>query len=200
VTYGYGGELLLISEIETPSSLESGQTHSIRATIHWLECEEICIPGQAELVLDMSVRDETPKIKQAHTEVFKKTRAEWPMKLDAWRASATKSGARITLSLESPDWFGGDFSNIEFFPFTPTMIEHNGIQNLKKTSDGYEIVFRKSSVAEASLKRLEGTLVNPKGWCEDGKCPALLVEVDLKAGNENIFQQMSNLIGQLQKR
>ena len=53
--YGYADEVLLYSEIKTPSASTAG-TASFEAAVSWLVCREICIPGGAEVSVSLPVR------------------------------------------------------------------------------------------------------------------------------------------------
>src|SRR5690606_26735552 len=55
VNYGYEGEVTLLTEIAVPEGAAPGSIFPIRATVDWLVCEEICIPEQVSLGLDLPV-------------------------------------------------------------------------------------------------------------------------------------------------
>src|SRR2546430_1228627 len=46
-TYAYRDEVLLLVDITPPSDLAEKQV-ALRAHAHWLVCEKICVPGEAE--------------------------------------------------------------------------------------------------------------------------------------------------------
>ncbi len=56
VSFGYDGEVLLISELTVPAELAPG-THNVRVEANWLVCLTACIPGSAELELPIEVAD-----------------------------------------------------------------------------------------------------------------------------------------------
>src|SRR6202049_3246619 len=51
-TYGYSDEVLLMQEITPPASIKDSQV-KLTAEANWLVCERICIPGSANLQLDL---------------------------------------------------------------------------------------------------------------------------------------------------
>ena len=55
MSYGYEGEVWLLSELSAPASLAGGDV-TIGAKIDWLECKEACLPGKAQLELSLPVR------------------------------------------------------------------------------------------------------------------------------------------------
>ena len=69
-TFGYTGQLVLVSELIAPSA---GETElPVRATVTWLSCKDICIPGNAQLELILPV---LPSVQapSAHTKFFEHT-------------------------------------------------------------------------------------------------------------------------------
>ena len=73
--FGYKGQVLLLTTITPPATL-AGQEILIAASASWLVCEQICIPGSAELELTLGVNAEaTP----ANTEIFEKFHQRLPL-------------------------------------------------------------------------------------------------------------------------
>ncbi|MBX2803930.1 MAG: thioredoxin family protein [Myxococcales bacterium] len=54
VSYGYDGEVLLISEVTVPDGTPEG-THTLAAEANWLVCKSICIKGDAEVEIEVDV-------------------------------------------------------------------------------------------------------------------------------------------------
>src|ERR1043165_8740301 len=52
--YGYHDDVLLLQEITPPASLKNSNVQ-LTAETSWLVCEKICIPGNANLKLDLPV-------------------------------------------------------------------------------------------------------------------------------------------------
>jgi DsbC/DsbD-like thiol-disulfide interchange protein len=54
-TRGYKGTVVLPVTIFAPATLNPGETVRLAAKAEWLACEVACIPGSADLVLDLPV-------------------------------------------------------------------------------------------------------------------------------------------------
>lgn len=54
ISYGYDDQVLLFTELTLPESLPEGEV-VLGATAKWLVCEVMCIPGEAELSLPVTV-------------------------------------------------------------------------------------------------------------------------------------------------
>lgn len=52
--YAYGDEVMLLTTIQPPAEIGSGSV-TISATADWLVCAELCIPGTADLSLELPV-------------------------------------------------------------------------------------------------------------------------------------------------
>ena len=47
LSYAYGGENMLVIPVTAPASLKAGERVTLRAKVSWLECRNICVPGDA---------------------------------------------------------------------------------------------------------------------------------------------------------
>ena len=55
--YGYEGKVWLLANVAVPADAKPGDTIPLKATAHFLVCEQICIPEDATLTLPMKVGD-----------------------------------------------------------------------------------------------------------------------------------------------
>src|SRR5688500_5269921 len=58
---GYDGELFLPVTIMAPADLQPGSNIELKAIAEWLMCEEVCIPGKADVTLSLAVTADAPK-------------------------------------------------------------------------------------------------------------------------------------------
>ncbi|WP_287128215.1 protein-disulfide reductase DsbD domain-containing protein, partial [Candidatus Cyanaurora vandensis] len=58
-TYGYEGEIFLLTQIKVPARLNT-KTLTLTAKTEWLECKEECLPGLATLRLTLPVGTTAP--------------------------------------------------------------------------------------------------------------------------------------------
>ena len=76
VTYGYGDDILLLSELSIPAGL-SGEL-KLAAQVDWLMCRELCIPDTAQIELTLPVRDIAQPVEGADAELFAASQARLP--------------------------------------------------------------------------------------------------------------------------
>lgn len=75
VVFAYGGQTLLMTEITPPREIPAGTEVVLRAHVEWLVCEEICVPGNANVELALPIA-ENPQ--PANEEIFDAYRAKLP--------------------------------------------------------------------------------------------------------------------------
>lgn len=92
-TYAYSGRVLLMTTITPPSKLEGPV--ELKAKVSWLVCEEICIPGSADVALTLPVgQSATP----ANTAVFEQFRALVPSAEEPpYRLEWERTGGQLKL-------------------------------------------------------------------------------------------------------
>ena len=57
-TYGYDDEVVLLVPLKLATDLKPG-TLDLKADVSWLECKEVCIPGNATVEATLKISDET---------------------------------------------------------------------------------------------------------------------------------------------
>jgi thiol:disulfide interchange protein DsbD len=70
-TFGYSGHTVLAQTL-TLITRETPDTVPLQATVKWLACHDICIPGSAELQVTLPVSAQPPVL-SAHSELFDHT-------------------------------------------------------------------------------------------------------------------------------
>ncbi len=87
LTYGYSRETMLLVSVAPPPGLRTGSTVTLKASVHWLECEHLCVPGNADVRLDLPVSQNDPA--PSHAALFERYRSLVPGRSalpPAWRS------------------------------------------------------------------------------------------------------------------
>ena len=152
--YGYRDEVILLQEITPPKDV-SGSSVKLAAHASWLVCEKICIPGEADVQLELPVGTET---KPANGEIFAKWKAAVPK---AWptdsRMTATwrRNGGELQLSVMTATPADG----LEFFPLPPANVAIGHPEKLQ-TGNGAN-TFRIPLIdANTNAKSIGGVIAN----------------------------------------
>ncbi|MBX7218895.1 MAG: thioredoxin family protein [Blastocatellia bacterium] len=180
VSYGYEGETFLMVQITPPASLKPGASVDLAATAKWLICKEICLPGQADVKLKLTVADGAPKLSSQWAQAFSDTRAKLPIANADWKLQAAIQGDKMFLRANKPEWFKDDLKNVYFFADKGMVIESAPPQTLKKISGGYVLEMKRSTISPDLPTSLQGVLVSDEGWRGQGTERALQVDIQIE--------------------
>ena len=170
VTYGYEDEVLLPVAVTTPASIAGPGPATLRATVHYLVCKDLCLPEQAALRLDLPVVEQAAP-DPAGQRAIAAARARLPRQLPEITVGASRFGDRVYL-----DWpAAGALGGVRFFPDREGQIRHAAPQVLERVGDRARLTLMAAGVADA----VTGVLVNDRGWDAAGQVRALQVNAPL---------------------
>ncbi|HEY2138633.1 MAG TPA: protein-disulfide reductase DsbD domain-containing protein [Chthoniobacterales bacterium] len=157
--YGYHDEVLLMQEI-TPSASLKDSAVQLAAETSWLVCEKICIPGSANLKLDLPVAAASAS---ANEEVFSRYRRslpqEWPAN-EAARATWERTATELRLTVESAAL--ANYPAADFFPLPDETVVVGHVTTERAT--GGKTLFRiPIQTARKDLSSIKGIVVFGQG-------------------------------------
>src|SRR6266851_1994732 len=148
--YGYSGAADLLVPITAPANLDPGSTAHLGANASWLVCSDICIPGEANLVLDLPVRATPTAPDPTVNALFAAVRQRLPQ--DAGFAPRfAVAGQMLRLTIPAEAFAGIDRPTASFFPFDGNLIDAAAEPEQEQRSDGIEL----------SLTQLAGVAPSP---------------------------------------
>ena len=160
VDYGYQDEVLLPVQIQPPSMLGAAHEVQLGATVKWLVCRDICLPGRADLNLTLPVVKGVRGKSSGWHSLFAKTQASLPKPApNWWRVFVTLEGQRFLLIVDT----GKPETAAIFFPSEPNQIENAAQQKVASTSRGFQLALQKSDLLLKPVQRLAGLLVLASG-------------------------------------
>jgi thiol:disulfide interchange protein len=152
--FGYEDEILFPLTIAVDSSFKPGSAVHLAAKVGWLVCRETCIPGKANLELNIPVVDSAPS-GNASTPIFQKFLSELPKPMPASSKLgfvATADGYRLTVVT------GHRETEAQFFPADQDVIANAAPQNLSSTAKGLTLDLKKDANATTKPTQLRGLL------------------------------------------
>jgi thiol:disulfide interchange protein DsbD len=160
VTYGYSGQVLLMTEITPPTGVGAGSTVKLEATAGWLACLVACTPGSADLQVALPVSGMLPRIDDAWASAFSQARSRLPVKGDPGAFTARADSGHITLDVQSAQLPPG--SSTLFYPDAPGQVN---VSNAQVMSGGGNSLRMDQASGGAAPSRLSGILVtgSPQG-------------------------------------
>ena len=174
-SYGYEGETLLLVEITPPADLETGGTADIGAFASWLVCADICLPGESGYRVTLPVYEEAPRADERWTDLFARTREQLAVQVPGWQVEAAITDSTVALHAAPPEWFSGNLTSVEFYPYNEDLIDYVSPQRLEKTGTGYLLTMRRSGFYAGQPDEITGVLVSAEGWRGAGSERALAV-------------------------
>lgn len=130
--YAYGDEVMLIQTLRPPDGLDA-ETINLAASVKWLVCEEICIPGGADVDLELPV---AATAEPANVELFEKYSALLPAQ-DSPPFTITWNRTGDQVEGHVPPEAGVD--GVEFFPL-PTAEQTVGHPSVSGSAgDGFTV-------------------------------------------------------------
>ena len=153
VNYGYEGEVLLPVEIHVPASVPEPQVR-IAARVDWLECQEACLPGRADLSLTLPVHAASASTPEAA--LFADARRRLPRQNPGWRFSLSSTDRSLSLVVRPPR--GTELREAYFYPAVARVLDHAQPQRLTRQGTASRLALARDPNA-APLERLAGVLV-----------------------------------------
>ncbi|HTC93136.1 MAG TPA: protein-disulfide reductase DsbD domain-containing protein [Terriglobales bacterium] len=153
--YGYEDQVLLMVPIRAPANLKPGGTVQLAATVKWIVCREVCIPGHGDVALPLPVSSDTPKPSADH-DLFAKTKTSLPLPAPrTWKQSAVAQKDDLVLTIRT----GKPVNSAIFFPLEADQIENAAPQQVHSTPTGVRIELKKSEQLLKPVPRLQGVAV-----------------------------------------
>ncbi len=176
-TYAYTREVVLLVPLTLSKDVAPG-TLPLKAAVSWLECQELCLPGDAQISAALPVgqpgRPSASAALLASWAAKTPDRAGAPRVTGSWESSADSDTRQLALA-----WpVAGGITNPEFYPFENQDYEIEGDTRILKSSEA------EARLAKA-VKKLEGNwpaeVSGVVSWQADGKQVAYEVSVPVNS-------------------
>ena len=177
-SFGYSGEVLLLSEIQPPADLPVGTNYTLEVKMSWLVCREVCMPKSSRLLLTLPARVEPPAPAAHWAELFAQARQSLPVWDASWAFQARAVAGALTLCVTPPlEAANVDWTRVLFFPAQPGLLEY-GAQPWEVSESGACLSLPRLAEGAPLPDLLQGVLVLPR---EEG---SLAMEVSVSIENE----------------
>ena len=174
---GYEGDLLLPVTITPPANLQSGTPVNIKAFADWLMCEDVCMPGEANLQLSLPFSGDTPKTNAAFGERIMQIVAGLPVALEEWSVAASRSEKTITLTVKPRGATQHTPQNLHFFA-DDNLVAYELPQSVAADGNGsFLLILEISPDGPTDSTQLIGVLTSQNGWRVDGEPKGLRIDI-----------------------
>jgi thiol:disulfide interchange protein DsbD len=134
--YGYTGAVLLPVALTAPRDARPGQTVTLKAHAAFLVCQDVCVPEDADLSLDLPVVSASPPGEPHWGPRIAATLAAAPQVSPALTAAMTPSASAVKLSIAGAPLKGADFTRAYFYPYDGEAIDAAAPQGIERGPDG----------------------------------------------------------------
>ncbi len=173
INYGYSKEAVFPIEIEIAPQVSMPIV--LKARVEWLECKDVCIPGEADTEIIINLGEENTKSSQS--QIIENALAALPKPLNGNAIIQDKvSNLALGVKTQLPEGFKG----AQFFPFeieSGALIDHAAPQILEYGNDGLSLVLTKSQSYPKVLGENIGGVLRI-----DGKTQSQFFEINAKNG------------------
>lgn len=160
MSYVFEGEVLLPVQLKVPADLKPGTKVKLQASAEWLACAQTCVPGAAELELELPVAEQAASTKWLSQ--FERARQSLPQPRPPEQATATWAGPDMVLSFALP----AKPDKVFFAPLKGEIIKDAAEQPLKQEGDLYSLTLTPAEGKKP--EKLEGVLVVEQGETKYG--------------------------------
>jgi thiol:disulfide interchange protein DsbD len=148
VNYGFEREVVLPVPITAPVDARPGETIRLTARTFWLVCEDICIPEQAILFLDLPVVTGRPAPHPEHGRLVTRVLDGAP-KASGLTATTRLENGRLKLAVTGAPLAGANLFDAYFFPYSGSLIDHAQPQSVERGADGLTLSMAPSPEIQA---------------------------------------------------
>ena len=165
------------------ADLAPGTKVTLKASAEWLMCEDVCMPGNADVALTLPVAA-TAAPDAALGSRLSAVVAGLPRADAAWKVSATRDAKAITLKVAPVGPTAGKTAapaDLRFFA-DDNLVAYELPQTITPDgAGGYVLTLSISPDAPKDATKLAGVLTNEKGWLADGSLRGLRIDLPFAA-------------------
>lgn len=157
VDFGYTGEIFLLVPLAVSADF-SGTTLPLTAAVKWYECDEICIPGNATLTLELPVAASAAPVAE-HATAFAQTRASQPRADIRLDATFHFSDGALNLLVQATEAIFDGAAQITFIPDEHGVVDYLALQGITRQVSSLQLVQRQHARVSRALPEQVGGLL-----------------------------------------
>ena len=157
MSYGYTGEVVLLTRLTPPADARPGSRITLRAHVSWLVCEKTCIPEEGDVALTLPVTAGRPAPAPTAAAIEGARRAvpapsPWPATMEA-------TPETVTVAVAAPGLRPERIAEAWLVPGRWGVIDHAAEQALTVDERGLTLHIPRGPLPEATATDLDGVLV-----------------------------------------
>lgn len=154
---GYEKEVTLLSNIQVPAGAKVGGTFPVQAKVNWLVCQEVCIPQEVQLSLNLPIVAAGVASGQGSA-LIQQAQARLPV-ASPWPVKVEQAQEQLTLKISGPELASGQVKDVSFFPAKWGHVVHSAEQPWHAEGDVLVLSLQAGEAPPAPGATLSGVLV-----------------------------------------
>jgi len=168
IDFGYDGPVLLPIEVHPPAAFPLGSRLKFQATLTWLVCRDVCVPGKGDVVIFLPVQRTALAPDPESHKAFQAARARLPKPAPrAWDATATSEKDAFVVTIQGASASPG----MLFFPLDADEIDNAAPQKISKYPGGVRLELKKSEQLLKTPAVLRGVMETGTGKAYEIEAP-----------------------------
>ena len=160
VNYGYHNRVVLPVPVAVAADVRIPQDFTVKASVRWMACANLCVPGKADLVLRLPLNASERGQVAAWKAAIDGARGQAPKPAPPdWKASARSAGDTFVIEVLT----GAREAEAVFFPLEVSQVNDSAEKAVTPLAAGVRVALRKSSQLAEDPGVLRGVLVLPGG-------------------------------------
>ena len=160
INYGYHNSVVLPVAVAVAADLRIPQQFTIKASVRWMACANLCVPGKADLVLKFPLTASESGQVAGWKAAIDAARGRVPKPAPAsWKAWARSTGDTFIVDVLT----GSREEHAVFFPLELSQVNDSAEQAVTPLAAGVRVALRKSSQLTKDPGVLRGVLSLPGG-------------------------------------
>lgn len=158
--YGYHDEVVLSGPVVVAAGAPVPAAMTVRASLKWIACADMCVPGKAELELAFPLGGQERTLVPGWKTAIEAARSQVPKPAPAsWRASGRSTRDAFIVDIVT----GSRETEATFFPLEVSQVNDSAPQIVAPLDRGLRITLRKSDQLVKDPDTLSGVLSLPGG-------------------------------------
>ena len=164
----YGGTIYLLTDIAVADDVAVGSKVTVAAKANWLQCDETCKPGKAQLSLDLPVVADPADVtvSAALKAPFERVRAQQPVSSDLLSVAIEDQGTAVLVKLTPAGGANSTPGKVHVFHVAKDALTEPSAEAVKQ-GNTYVATFEKNDDA-GSITGMEGFAFAENGWGPNG--------------------------------
>lgn len=170
MTYGYHDSVAYPLTLTLDNV--QGDTLRLRGVVKSLVCNDICLPEEAPVSLDIPLSEQPSMAAPGRSAAFARARFQLPIEIPGTRARLLWGDSLAAIEVLG----AGTPERVRLFPGLPGVLDDAAHQILQRLPDGFRVVFVRDPFLRTKPDSMLAVFRTPGGWRGEGSEPGLAVQ------------------------